>query len=131
MGKECWPRLSRPLWGGALRDDTKNACVGGYKSPLPPPPGMNRVKNPPFLQGVVDGIRIAIKKGHFKYYSAINILDQNGKMNRVLLEYYLLYCLCSNTILLLTIGFLLKPAYLLCELLNAIDKDSNFHVVAI
>ena len=29
-GKECGPNLSGHLWGGELRDDTKNGCVADY-----------------------------------------------------------------------------------------------------
>ena len=29
-GKECGPNLSSHLWGGELRDDTKNGCVADY-----------------------------------------------------------------------------------------------------
>ena len=31
MGKECCSNVSSRLWGGALRDETKNACEGDYK----------------------------------------------------------------------------------------------------
>ena len=30
MGKECWSRVSRRLWGGVKYDSPKNDCVGGY-----------------------------------------------------------------------------------------------------
>ena len=30
MGKECCSNVSSRLWGGALRDDTKNGCEGDY-----------------------------------------------------------------------------------------------------
>ena len=30
MGKECGSILSSHLWGGALRDNTKNSCVADY-----------------------------------------------------------------------------------------------------
>ena len=30
MGKECGPGFSSRLWGGALRDETNNGCVGDY-----------------------------------------------------------------------------------------------------
>ena len=29
-GKECCSNVSSRLWGGALRDDTKNGCEGDY-----------------------------------------------------------------------------------------------------
>ena len=29
-GKECGSVYSSRLWGGVLRDDTKNGCVGDY-----------------------------------------------------------------------------------------------------
>ena len=29
-GKECGSVFSSRLWGGALRDDTKNGCVADY-----------------------------------------------------------------------------------------------------
>ena len=29
-GKECCLNVSSRLWGGALRDDTKNGCEGDY-----------------------------------------------------------------------------------------------------
>ena len=31
MGKECGPGFSSRLWGGALRDETNNGCVGDYR----------------------------------------------------------------------------------------------------
>ena len=33
-GKECCLNVSSRLWGGALRDDTKNGCEGDYGFPL-------------------------------------------------------------------------------------------------
>ena len=33
MGKECCANVSSRLWGGALRDETKNGCEGDYMSP--------------------------------------------------------------------------------------------------
>ena len=30
QGKECGSVFSSRLWGGALRDDTKNGCVADY-----------------------------------------------------------------------------------------------------
>ena len=30
MGKECCSNVSSRLWGGALRDETKNGCEGDY-----------------------------------------------------------------------------------------------------
>ena len=30
-GKECCSNVSSRLWGGALRDETKNGCEGDYK----------------------------------------------------------------------------------------------------
>ena len=33
-GKECGLVLSSRLWGGALRDDTKNGCVADYSACL-------------------------------------------------------------------------------------------------
>ena len=30
MGKECCSNVSSRLWGGALRDETKNGCDGDY-----------------------------------------------------------------------------------------------------
>ena len=32
MGKECCSNVSSRLWGGALRDETKNGCEGDYLS---------------------------------------------------------------------------------------------------
>ena len=29
-GKECFSNVSSRLWGGALRDETKNGCEGDY-----------------------------------------------------------------------------------------------------
>ena len=29
-GKECCSNVSSRLWGGALRDETKNGCEGDY-----------------------------------------------------------------------------------------------------
>ena len=34
MGKECCSDVSSRLWGGALRDETKNGCEGDYPSPV-------------------------------------------------------------------------------------------------
>ena len=31
MGKECCSNVSSRLWGGALRDETKNGCEGDYQ----------------------------------------------------------------------------------------------------
>ena len=33
MGKECCSNVSSRLWGGALRDETKNGCEGDYSCP--------------------------------------------------------------------------------------------------
>ena len=32
MGKECGSVFSSRSWGGALRDETKNGCVGDYEA---------------------------------------------------------------------------------------------------
>ena len=32
MGKECCSNVSSRLWGGALRDETKNGCEGDWKA---------------------------------------------------------------------------------------------------
>ena len=36
-GKECGPGFSSRLWGGALRDETNNGCVGDYRTVGPNP----------------------------------------------------------------------------------------------
>ena len=48
-GKECCSNVSSRLWGGALRDDTKNGCEGDYeKSGLCGKSGCNLWKDPIF-----------------------------------------------------------------------------------
>ena len=42
-GKECCSNVSSRLWGGALRDETKNGCEGDYPKPSSSPFSSARV----------------------------------------------------------------------------------------